>query len=162
MALVKPDSARIAKIKVIGVGGGGGNAVASMVDSGLITGVEFIAANTDAQVLLSTSVATKLQIGENSLDLNKIPRWALVAIATIGLISCGTLISTARADLDKFKAIAYQAKNVSDSNTSSIVELKNDVAAVQQTVEIIRKENREDFKDIDKKMSELLRAVNKI
>src|SRR5258706_1181017 len=64
MALVKPDSARIAKIKVIGVGGGGGNAVASMVDSGQIVGVEFIIANTDAQVLLASSVPTKLQIGE--------------------------------------------------------------------------------------------------
>jgi len=64
MALVKPDSARIAKIKVIGVGGGGGNAVASMVDSGQINGVEFVAANTDAQVLLSTSIPTKIQIGE--------------------------------------------------------------------------------------------------
>jgi len=64
MALVKPDAARIAKLKVIGVGGGGGNAVASMVDSGLINGVEFIAANTDAQVLLQTSVPTKVQIGE--------------------------------------------------------------------------------------------------
>src|SRR5581483_5267420 len=64
MALVKPDSARIAKIKVIGVGGGGGNAVSSMVESGLISGVEFIAANTDAQVLLSTSIPTKIQIGE--------------------------------------------------------------------------------------------------
>ena len=42
MALVKPDSARIAKIKVIGVGGGGGNAVSSMIESNLITGVEFI------------------------------------------------------------------------------------------------------------------------
>lgn len=64
MALVKPDAARIAKIKVVGVGGGGGNAVASMVDSGQIGGVEFIAANTDAQVLLSTTVPTKVQIGE--------------------------------------------------------------------------------------------------
>lgn len=64
MALVKPDSARIAKIKVIGVGGGGGNAVASMVDSGQINGVEFVAANTDAQVLLSNSIPTKIQIGE--------------------------------------------------------------------------------------------------
>ncbi len=64
MALVKPDAARIAKIKVIGVGGGGGNAVSSMVDSGTINGVEFIAANTDAQVLLSTSIPTKIQIGE--------------------------------------------------------------------------------------------------
>jgi len=64
MALVKPDSARIAKIKVIGVGGGGGNAVSSMVESGQINGVEFIASNTDAQVLLANHAATKLQIGE--------------------------------------------------------------------------------------------------
>lgn len=64
MALVKPDSARIAKIKVIGVGGGGGNAVSSMVESGQIGGVEFITVNTDAQVLLSNTVPTKVQIGE--------------------------------------------------------------------------------------------------
>lgn len=64
MALVKPDSARIAKIKVIGVGGGGGNAVASMIDGGTISGVEFIAVNTDAQVLLANKAPTKLQIGE--------------------------------------------------------------------------------------------------
>jgi cell division protein FtsZ len=64
MALVKPDSARIAKIKVVGVGGGGGNAVISMVDSGQISGVEFIVINTDAQVLLANTTPTKLQIGE--------------------------------------------------------------------------------------------------
>jgi cell division protein FtsZ len=64
MALVKPDSARIAKIKVIGVGGGGGNAVTSMIDVGNISGVEFIAVNTDAQVLLQSKAPTKLQIGE--------------------------------------------------------------------------------------------------
>lgn len=64
MALVKPDSSRIAKIKVVGVGGGGGNAISSMIDSESINGVEFIAVNTDAQVLLDNSVPTKLQIGE--------------------------------------------------------------------------------------------------
>lgn len=64
MALVKPDASRIAKIKVVGVGGGGGNAVASMVDSGNINGVEFIVVNTDAQVLLANSAPTKLQIGD--------------------------------------------------------------------------------------------------
>ena len=64
MALVKPDSARIAKIKVIGVGGGGGNAVSSMVENGLISGVEFIVTNTDAQVLLANKAPTKIQIGE--------------------------------------------------------------------------------------------------
>jgi len=64
MALVKPDSARIAKIKVIGVGGGGGNAISSMIESDDIGGVEFIAINTDAQVLLANKAPTKLQIGE--------------------------------------------------------------------------------------------------
>lgn len=64
MALVKPDSARIAKIKVIGVGGGGGNAVSSMVEGNSINGVEFIAVNTDSQVLLANKAPTKLQIGE--------------------------------------------------------------------------------------------------
>lgn len=64
MALVKPDSARIAKIKVIGVGGGGGNAISSMIEAGNVDGVEFVALNTDAQVLLNNKAATKLQIGE--------------------------------------------------------------------------------------------------
>lgn len=64
MALVKPDSARIAKIKVVGIGGGGGNAVSAMTESDDIQGVEFISVNTDAQVLLDNKAATKLQIGE--------------------------------------------------------------------------------------------------
>ncbi|MBT8131097.1 MAG: cell division protein FtsZ [Gammaproteobacteria bacterium] len=53
-----------AVIKVIGVGGGGGNAVAHMVRTG-IDGVDFICANTDAQALKSTNVPTALQIGCN-------------------------------------------------------------------------------------------------
>lgn len=64
MALVKPDSSRIAKLKVIGVGGGGGNAVGSMLQENVVPGVEFIVVNTDAQVLLDNSATTKLQIGE--------------------------------------------------------------------------------------------------
>ncbi len=51
-------------IKVIGVGGGGGNAVTHMVESGLI-GVEFIAANTDSQALNRTKANTLLQLGKN-------------------------------------------------------------------------------------------------
>ena len=53
-----------AVIKVIGVGGGGGNAVTHMVDSG-IEGVEFICANTDAQALKGSNVRKSLQIGCN-------------------------------------------------------------------------------------------------
>lgn len=64
MALVKPDTTRSAKIKVIGVGGGGGNAINSMILNDKITGVEFIVINTDSQVLLSNQAATKVQVGE--------------------------------------------------------------------------------------------------
>ncbi len=53
-----------AVIKVIGVGGGGGNAVAHMVNAG-IEGVDFICANTDAQALKNTSTRTVLQLGCN-------------------------------------------------------------------------------------------------
>ncbi len=53
-----------AVIKVLGVGGGGGNAVAHMLASG-IEGVDFICANTDSQALKKTSVKTSLQIGCN-------------------------------------------------------------------------------------------------
>ena len=53
-----------AVIKVIGVGGGGGNAVSHMMDCG-IDGVEFICANTDSQALKNSCVKTAIQIGCN-------------------------------------------------------------------------------------------------
>lgn len=65
MALVKPTNTTFAKIKVIGVGGGGGNAVNSMIASNQIVGVEFITINTDAQALLTSKAETKMQIGTN-------------------------------------------------------------------------------------------------
>ena len=55
---------QIAKIKVIGVGGGGCNAVNRMIESG-VKGVEFIVANTDLQVLNVSKAETKLQIGQD-------------------------------------------------------------------------------------------------
>jgi len=51
-----------AKIKVIGVGGGGGNAINSMIAAGL-SGVDFIAANTDAQALANNRAPFKVQLG---------------------------------------------------------------------------------------------------
>lgn len=64
MALVKPDLNTFAKIKVLGVGGGGNNALDTMIESEQIKGVEFVAVNTDAQTLLSCQAETKLQIGD--------------------------------------------------------------------------------------------------
>ncbi|MFW6334256.1 MAG: cell division protein FtsZ [Desulfosalsimonas sp.] len=57
------DHEKSAKIKVIGIGGGGGNAVNNMIDSQL-NGVKFIAANTDAQALAHAKANTKIQLGE--------------------------------------------------------------------------------------------------
>ena len=66
MGLVKPDTNTFAKIKVLGVGGGGNNAINSMISSGKIKGVEFIAVNTDMQALLASNADIKLQIGEKN------------------------------------------------------------------------------------------------
>ena len=83
-----------AVIKVIGVGGGGGNAVAHMVDTG-IEGVDFICANTDAQALKTSRVRTALQIGCNitkglgaGADTN-----GPLAVAVIGGLVSSTLLT---------------------------------------------------------------------
>lgn len=53
---------QLAKIKVVGVGGGGGNAINRMIDAG-VRGVDFIAVNTDAQVLNASKAEKKIQLG---------------------------------------------------------------------------------------------------
>ena len=58
------DSENQAKMRVVGVGGAGGNAVNRMIDAGL-QGVDFIAANTDAQVLELSLASRRIQIGSN-------------------------------------------------------------------------------------------------
>jgi len=63
LELIESEHRTHAKIKVIGVGGGGGNAVNRMVESGL-QGVEFISANTDSQALENNSAFYKIQLGE--------------------------------------------------------------------------------------------------
>ena len=62
--LIKPSTGQIAHIKVIGIGGGGCNAIEDMIAQGGIAGVEFIAVNTDAQALLNTKANIKVQIGD--------------------------------------------------------------------------------------------------
>jgi len=63
MAEVKPSIETFAKIRVIGVGGGGGNAINRMIESG-IRGVEFIAINSDVQALHHSKAEKKLHIGK--------------------------------------------------------------------------------------------------
>jgi cell division protein FtsZ len=61
--LVDSGTSYLAVIKVVGIGGGGTNAVNRMINSGL-SGVEFIAVNTDAQSLQMTDADMKIHIGE--------------------------------------------------------------------------------------------------
>ena len=63
---------QLAKIKVIGVGGGGNNAVNRMIEQGL-QGVEFIVANTDLQVLNSSKAKIKIQLGNTGLGAGANP-----------------------------------------------------------------------------------------
>ena len=59
------ETASPSRISVVGIGGGGGNAVSRMIDSGL-QGVKFIAVNTDLQALWNNRALTKVQIGERA------------------------------------------------------------------------------------------------
>ncbi len=61
----QPQSESFARIKVVGVGGGGCNAVNRMISEGM-QGVEFIAINTDAQALLLSQAKTRVRIGDKS------------------------------------------------------------------------------------------------
>lgn len=62
---MNPLNESFARIKVIGVGGGGCNAVNRMIDEGL-QGIEFVAVNTDAQALLQSKAKTRVRIGDKS------------------------------------------------------------------------------------------------
>jgi cell division protein FtsZ len=66
------------QIKVIGVGGGGGNAVEHMISQG-VTGVEFICANTDAQALHRSNAGTLVQLGTSGLGAGSKPEAGRVA-----------------------------------------------------------------------------------
>lgn len=63
--LIKPEVESFAKIKVVGIGGGGCNAVSSMVTQNSISGVDFVCINTDKQALSNSNCPVKVQIGEN-------------------------------------------------------------------------------------------------
>lgn len=63
--LIKPDVNRFAKIKVLGLGGGGCNALNSMIGLAQIQGVDFVAVNTDQQHLFASQAQSKVQIGQN-------------------------------------------------------------------------------------------------
>jgi len=75
--LIKPNIEKIANILVVGVGGGGGNAINTMINKGDIQGVEFMAINTDKQALNLSKSEHVLQIGReitNGLGSGSLPQ----------------------------------------------------------------------------------------
>lgn len=62
---VANDEVNVVQIKVVGVGGGGGNAINRMVDAG-VRGVEFVAVNTDKAALIKSKATLKIQIGDKT------------------------------------------------------------------------------------------------
>jgi cell division protein FtsZ len=62
---VADEQANVVQIKVVGVGGGGGNAINRMVEAG-VRGVEFVAVNTDKAALIQSKAHLKIQIGEKT------------------------------------------------------------------------------------------------
>src|SRR5437879_13744771 len=72
MFQLEEETIASAKIKVIGIGGGGCNAVNSMIAAGL-EGVEFIAVNTDMQALGISQAPAKVRIGKNGLGAGANP-----------------------------------------------------------------------------------------
>ena len=79
---------QLAKIKVIGVGGGGNNAVNRMIESGL-KGVEFIVANTDLQVLDKSKASKKIQIGKEAALESKAEIEEALEGADMVFVTCG-------------------------------------------------------------------------
>jgi len=62
---IKPEIERFAKIRVVGIGGAGGNVINTMIESQQIDGVEFLAINTDAQALSINKAFVKIPIGQD-------------------------------------------------------------------------------------------------
>ena len=89
-----------AVIKVIGVGGGGGNAVAHMVNAG-VDGVEFITANTDSQAIKQSGAKSQLQLGANVTTYTDTPSrgtWRY-RIAAVNAAAVSAELQTAEAEL---------------------------------------------------------------
>src|ERR1700709_2171494 len=98
------SAAQNARMKVVGVGGGGGNAVNRMIDEHL-EGVEFISVNTDSQALLTSKSDIKVQIGKKltrglgagarpdigrqAIDENRDEGGRALVRADLGCILCG-------------------------------------------------------------------------
>ena len=99
---LEESGAQTARMKVVGVGGGGGNAVNRMIEDGL-TGVEFISVNTDSQALVTSRSDVKVQIG----NLSMYQWW----YGTVGLFQKGGASWTSWFGAVKTALVGHQRKD---------------------------------------------------
>lgn len=93
------------------------------------------------------------------------PRWFLVTVCGVSMSALTLLmfwtIRQAFADVETIKTVAYTAKNSSDSNTVAIEDLKDQIGTMSESQETFRKEYREDTKETQKVLQQLLLEVKK-
>ena len=123
-----------AKIKVIGVGGGGGNALEHMIDKG-IEGVEFIAANTDSQALKRSNAAVSLRLGENVT--HGLGAGADPIIGREAAIEARENIRAALEDADMVFIAAGMGGGTGTGATPVIAEIANEIGSL--TVAVVTK-----------------------
>lgn len=91
------------------------------------------------------------------MDLNKIPRWALIGIAALGMLVMSMVAKNVYADSQKTKTVAYQAKNSAETAQLQVAALSGQIQEIKVINEIFRKEYREDQRDVQSLLKELIR-----
>lgn len=93
------------------------------------------------------------------MDLSKLPRWFLVLslglLATLAWFGMQFNAKAVFADMAATKTAAFEAKNLSETNQSSIVEVKASILKMENTQEKFRQEYREDQKDLYRAMKSI-------
>ena len=95
------------------------------------------------------------------MTLERAPRWFLLTVSSAAIGLCLIFSGRAIADSDKVRGVAYSALNLSQNNFGLINDLKVQIADVRGAQETFRKEYRQDQKEMDSKLNELLRAVRR-
>src|SRR5918994_1046747 len=138
----KMETSYLAVIKVVGVGGGGSNAVSRMVDAGL-RGVEFIACNTDAQALQACDADVKIGVGAGAAAESRDDIKEALKGADMVFITCGEGGGTGTGAAPVIAEIAKQeigALTVGAVTKPFEFEGKKRMAAAEEGIERLRKE----------------------
>lgn len=93
------------------------------------------------------------------MNVDKWPRWALISLVAGLTLVCAFFTNRAVAEGDKTKEVAYEARYKANQALEMGNDLKVQVADVRGAQETFRKEYRQDQKDLDNKLAELLKAV---